>query len=390
MDAPVHLLGLTRDELRERFAPLGLAGYRADQVRQWVFERRVDDWAAMTNLSKLDRQRLAERFTLAAGRVVSHQVSADGVHKLLLGWGTEAAPDSGDSSEAVLIPEERTDRADPAAEPDTGDADADSKDDTRDGPPVRRRTACISTQVGCPVGCRFCASGMGGLKRNLTAGQIVEQVWQLARTAIPAEERISNVVIMGIGEPLANYDAVVRAIRLINAPDGMNIGARKITLSTVGLPAQIRQLAMENLQITLAISLHAANQALRAELIPWAAKFPLADVLDAARDYFETTGREITLEYVLLEGVNTAVEQADELADLARSLRCNLNLIRYNPVAEAAFHRTSQATTLRFRDRLQRRGVNVHIRPSRGLTIDAACGQLRRRAIEELPPTQTS
>jgi 23S rRNA (adenine2503-C2)-methyltransferase len=383
MDARIHLLGLTRDELGDRFAPLGLAAYRADQVRQWVFGlRRVDDWSAMTNLSKLDRQRLAERFIIAAGRVVSHQVSDDGVHKLLLGWAGGANPDSADSSDAVLIPEERALRG----ETDPDDADSDSEEAARDEQPTRRRTVCISTQVGCPVGCRFCASGIGGLKRNLTAGQIVEQVWQLARTAIPADERISNVVIMGIGEPLANYDAVVRAIRLVNAPDGMNIGARKITLSTVGVPAQMRRLAAENLQITLAISLHASNQNLRAELVPWAAKFPLDEVLAAAREYFETTGREITLEYVLLEGVNAAVEQADELADLARSLRCNVNLIRYNPVVESGFHRTSQATTLRFRDRLQRRGVNVHIRPSRGLTIDAACGQLRRRAIDESNP----
>ena len=329
------------------------------------------DWPAMTNLSKADRARLAERFVIAAGSVVACQTSSDGVHKLLIAW--DRSPGSSqDTSEAVMIPSD-----------DAGGS---------------RRTACVSTQVGCPVGCRFCASGLGGLgqgpqsrktaiggPRNLTAGQIVEQVWQLARVTLgedaAGKQRITNLVLMGTGEPLANYDAVVKAIRLANASDGLDIGARKITLSTIGLPAQIRRLAGEGLQITLAISLHAPNQALRAELIPWADRFPLDAVLAAARDYFARTGREITLEYLLLDGINTLPEHADQLADIAHSLRCNVNLIGYNPVAELPFKRAGQREAAAFRDRLTRRGVNAHIRTSRGLTIDAACGQLRRRGL---------
>lgn len=347
----MHILDLTPDELRAELARLEMPGYRAAQVRQWVFARRLDDWAGMTNLSKADRVQLAEHFVIARGRVVAQQAADDGVRKLLLAW-PDSAPGRGDgsSSETVMIPSD-------------------------DG----RRTACISTQAGCPVGCRFCASGIGGLTRNLSAGEIVEQVWQLARVTLPPAERISNVVIMGIGEPLANYDATVKAVRLINAADGLNIGARKITLSTIGLPAQIRRLAGEDLQITLALSLHAPNQALRAELIPWAAKFPLDQVLAAAREYFDRTGREITLEYVLLDGVNTLPEHADQLADLAHSLRCNVNLIYYNPVEGVPFARAGQAVVRAFREHLTHRGINAHIRASRGLTIDAACGQLRRR-----------
>ncbi len=344
MSDRIHVLDLSRDELRAALTGLDLPAYRADQVRRWIFEKRVDDWATMSNLSRLDRARLGEAFVIGTGQVIEHGRARDGVHKLLIGWA------DGASSETVMIP-------------------------SRDG----RRTACISSQVGCPVGCRFCASGIGGLERNLTAGQIVEQVWQLARVALPAQERISNVVFMGIGEPLANYAAVVKAVRLINAPDGPNVGARKITISTIGLPGQIRKLAGEDLQVTLALSLHAPEQALRAELIPWAAKIPLDGVLSAARHYFERTGREITLEYVLLDGVNTLPRHADRLAEIAHSLRCNVNLICYNPVVELGYARPARTTVQTFGDRLRRHGINAHVRPSRGLDIDAACGQLRRR-----------
>ncbi len=374
MTARIHILGLSRDELRGEMERLGLPPYRADQLRRWVFQRLTDDWSVMTDLSQADRGRLAEAFALATGRLVSDQRADDGVRKLLLAWPDEA------TSEAVLIPEK-------------GPFLVSGNPRKRGTAPLSRRTACISCQAGCPVGCRFCASGLGGLGRNLTAGEMVEQVWQLARLAGPSGPataqpgrgpaqpggRLSNVVFMGVGEPLANYAAVVKAVRLINTPDGPNVGARKITVSTIGLPAQIRQLADEDLQITLAISLHAPNQALRAKLIPWAAKFTLDEVLSAARYYFAKTGREITLEYVMLAGVNTSAEQADELAELAHSLRCNVNLIYYNPVKGLGFERPAQATAAAFRDHLARRGVNVHIRASRGLTIDAACGQLRRR-----------
>jgi 23S rRNA (adenine2503-C2)-methyltransferase len=221
--------------------------------------------------------------------------------------------------------------------------------------------------------------------RNLTAGEIVEQALRIRRLVATQLEplverpgRLSNIVLMGMGEPLANYDAVIRALRIINAPWGLNIGARKITLSTVGLPQQIRRLADEGLQFNLALSLHAPEQELRAELIPWG-KVPLNELLDACAYYFNRTGREITLEYVLLEGVNMAPRQAAELARIVRRLRCNVNLLRYNPVPGLPFGRPNAEMAYAFQRELRNFGVNAHLRASRGQDIEAACGQLRRR-----------
>jgi len=239
-----------------------------------------------------------------------------------------------------------------------------------------RHTACISSQVGCPVGCRFCASGLGGLDGNLSAGRIVEQVWLLAR--LPNVPRISNVVFMGMGEPLANFAAVSHAIRTIASLWGMGISARKITLSTVGLPAAIERLAREmDLPITLALSLHAPNDDLRRTLIPWSNYTTIAELIDACGLWFEKTGREITLEYILLGGVNDRPEHAEELADVAKRIRANVNLIRYNEVAGLAFDRPATEDVRRFQEILRARGVNSHIRASRGRDIAAACGQLR-------------
>jgi len=251
-----------------------------------------------------------------------------------------------------------------------------------------RRTACISSQVGCPVGCRFCASGLGGLEKNLTAGQIVEQIWWLnsiaqhaVRTADSARPtRVTNVVFMGMGEPLANFENVTRAIRTLTAPWGFHLSGRKITVSTVGLPAQIRRLASIDVPLTLAISLHAPNDALRRELIPWAQYTSIEGILDAARHYFEQTGREVTLEYILLRNVNDRPQHAQELAAVAKQLRCNVNLIRYNEVKGLPFDRPTTEDVRRFQQILRERGINAHIRKSRGRDIAAACGQLRHEA----------
>ncbi len=194
--------------------------------------------------------------------------------------------------------------------------------------------------------------------------------------------RLTNIVFMGLGEPLANYAATVHALALLNSPDGMGIGIRRITISTVGLPTQMRRLADEGWQVTLALSLHAPNNALRRELIPWAESVDINELVDAARYTFEQTGREITLEYVLLDGVNNRSEDADKLAVLSGRMRCNLNLIRYHPVADLPYRRPSAEATFAFVARLRRRGVNVHVRKSRGIDIDAACGQLRRKALK--------
>jgi len=324
---------------------MGEPPYRADQIIRWAYERGVTSFDDMTNLSKLLRRALPDRFDLYRSEVVRRGVSIDGTVKLLLQW-----PD-GATSESVMIPTDR------------------------------QKTACISSQVGCPVGCRFCASGLGGLQRNLTTGEIIEQVVRLAAEAQGAGGRLSNVVFMGIGEPLANYDAVLGAIRTINAPWALDIGARKITVSTVGLPEKIRRLAGEGLQLNLAISVHAPTDGLRRELIPWADRISLAKLRAACRHYFDETGREITLEYTLLGMTNDRPEHAEALARFAKGLRCNVNLLRYNPVDGLPFDRPTSEAAHAFQKMLRNLGVNSHIRKSRGLDIDAACGQLRRKVM---------
>lgn len=326
------------------------------QVLKWLYEKGVDDFERMSDLSKDARARLGAAFTSLQGEAIRHQVASDGTQKLLIEWaGAAEAPDdavlrlSGAASErqteTVLIPTED------------------------------RRTACVSSQVGCPVGCRFCASGIGGLDGNLTAGRIVEQVWRLGR--LEGVGRVSNVVFMGMGEPLANFQNVTQAIRTINAEWGLGIGARRITVSTVGLPAAIRKLCGFEIPVTLALSLHAPFDELRRRIIPWAEYSTIDELLDACQEWFVKTGREITLEYILLGGVNDRVEHAEELARLARTMRANVNLIRYNEVEGVPFARPVNADVLAFQEVLRARRVNVHIRASRGRDIAAACGQLR-------------
>jgi 23S rRNA (adenine2503-C2)-methyltransferase len=249
-------------------------------------------------------------------------------------------------------------------------------------PDDKRRTACVSSQVGCPVGCKFCASGIGGVKGNLSAAQIVEQIYALNLMLQPTQDRITNVVFMGMGEPLANYANVTKAVRILHDPQCFNLSARRITISTVGVPSRMRELADENLPITLAISLHAPNEELRKELIPWAEHFALDEILDAARYYFDRTGREITLEYILLSGVNDRPQHAKQLAKVCRTLRANVNLIRYNEVAALPYIRPEAADVVRFQQILREAGINAHVRKSRGRDIDAACGQLRKRKQE--------
>ena len=250
-------------------------------------------------------------------------------------------------------------------------------------PDAERRTACVSSQVGCPVGCKFCASGINGVKGNLSAGQIVEQIFALNAILAAAHESITNVVFMGMGEPLANYANVMQAIRVLHDPKCFNIGARRITISTVGVPAKMRQLANEDLPLNLAISLHAPTEALRRQLIPWAEHFALDDILDAGRYYFQQTGREVTLEYILLAGVNDQPLQARQLAAVCRTLRANVNLIRYNEVESLPYKRPKAPDVQAFQNILRQNGVNAHIRKSRGRDIDAACGQLRRKNQEQ-------
>jgi 23S rRNA (adenine2503-C2)-methyltransferase len=217
------------------------------------------------------------------------------------------------------------------------------------------------------------------MKGNLSAGRIVEQIFHLNRTLQPRGERITNVVFMGMGEPLANYQNVMQAVRVLHDPQCVNLGARRITISTVGVPKRMLELAEQDLPVNLAISLHAPNETLRKQLIPWAEHFSLEEILDAARAYFQKSGREITLEYILLSGVNDRPEHAKELVKVCRTLRANVNLIRYNEVAGIEFKRPKSEDVLQFQEILREGGVNAHIRKSRGRDIDAACGQLRRK-----------
>jgi len=333
----------TPDTLKAWLGEQGEPPYRAAQILEWAYSKGAQSHEQMTNLPQNLRRKLAEALPIHRSRIVARQEATDGTIKLLLEWPDRA------TTECVLIPD------------------------------AQRRTACISTQVGCPVKCAFCASGIGGLQRQLSAGEIVEQAMRVRELCQP-EERLSNIVFMGLGEPLANFDATVQAVRAINAPWGMGIGARKITISTVGVPRNIRRLAEEGLQVTLAISLHAPSDALRKQIIPWADVIGIDELVDAANFTFHKTGRDVTLEYILLGGVNDQPDHARQLAQVAKRMRSNVNLIRYNPVDGLPYRRPSAEDADRFMAVLRDAGVNTHMRRSRGLDIDAACGQLRRRA----------
>ena len=333
--------------------------FAAKQLMDWVYGKGVVDIDRMTNLSKANRDMLAHEMVFLQGSELRNLEATDGTRKLLIGWPAPGGESvtlpvlgvaTGRETECVMIPSEE------------------------------RRTACVSSQMGCPVGCKFCASGLEGVEGNLTTGRIVEQVWRLAQQ--PGVGRISNVVFMGMGEPLANANAVMNAIRTLNAPWGMGISARKITVSTVGLPAAIRKLCDFELPVTLALSLHAPTDELRRQIIPWAEYSTVSELLGACQEYFAKTGREITLEYILLGGFNDQREQAEELARIARTIRANVNLIRYNEVDGLPFARPDDRDVLAFQAVLRDAGVNTHIRASRGRDIKAACGQLRHEAMK--------
>lgn len=350
----------------------GWPKFRAEQIFDWVYDKQVCDPLKMTNLKPAEREQLAAEMTFLSGDVVSHQVASDGTQKLLVEWAEGNGHRASGKGKDVALPVSGS----------TGDSTRQTEcvmipAENEDG--VERRTACISSQVGCPVGCRFCASGLGGLDGNLSTGRIVEQVWRLQQ--LPGVERISNVVFMGMGEPLSNFAAVTGAIRRLCVQPkqgGMGISARKVTISTVGLPKAIERLAEEmELPVTLALSLHAPNDEVRRELIPWASYTTINELLGACTKWFEKTGREITLEYIMLGGVNDQEHHARELSEVARTLRANVNLIRYNEVSGLPFKRPRDNDVRKFQDILREKRINAHIRASRGRDIAAACGQLR-------------
>jgi len=346
METPASLLNLTPEDLQAWFAAHGLPGYRAAQVRKWVFQKRAERFAQMTDLPESLRSQLAGQFEIFTARVAGHRRADDGTEKLLL-----ELPDQ-ERIECVLLRDDR-----------------------------QHRTICLSTQVGCAMACDFCATGLDGLVRNLSSGEIVEQILQLQRLLKP-QERISHVVVMGMGEPLLNLDALLPALAAACGRDALGISARRITISTVGLPAGIRRLAEARYPYHLAVSLHAADDELRNRLVPANRAVGIASILAAADEYFEATGRRVTYEYVLLAQVNDRPQDARQLAALLQGRSALLNVIPYNPVPDLPYRTPSPPAVARFVEILGRGGVNVQIRYRKGERIDAACGQLRRRKAE--------
>jgi 23S rRNA (adenine2503-C2)-methyltransferase len=328
-------------------ASVGEPAWRARAIRRWLFHRRADSFAAMTDLPRPLRERLAERFTIWTTSIAAHKIAEDGTEKLLL----ELA--DGHRIECVLL---------------------------RDGV---RRTVCISSQVGCAMGCVFCASGIDGVVRNLSTGEIVEQLLRLA-LLLPAEERLSHVVVMGMGEPLANLDRLLPALAVARDPDGFGISQRRITISTVGLPPAIDRLVELDAGYNLAVSLHAADDELRTRLVPVNKAIGLDAVMTAADRYWEASGRRLTFEYVLLGEVNDSQADADRLVRLLGGRAALVNVIPYNPVAGMPWKEPARQAVERFLDVLTGAGVNVQVRRRKGARIDAACGQLRRLAAAQL------
>ncbi len=355
----VHLLDLSYEQVKDLVASLGQKPYRADQILNWVYKKSAASFAEMSDLPEGFRQALAQEADLFTFSPIESRTSADGRTRKVLFQLAD-----GKTIESTLMFYENTDSG------------------------RERRTVCLSTQVGCPLGCSFCATGQQGFERNLSPGEIIEQVLYfnhlVNRDLSPgapalARKPITNVVFMGMGEPLANYENVRQAILMLNSKHGLNLGARQITLSTSGLVPQLRRLTEDGLHFELAVSLHAANDTLRNRLMPVNLKYPLAELIPACREYFEKTGRRPTFEYALFEGVNDSLADARELAALLSGLNCSVNLIVGNPTTCQEYRSSPMAQALAFQKQLFAGGVFNTIRVSRGTDIEAGCGQLRSR-----------
>jgi len=356
------LTGETLDSLTEKLRAQGEPAFRAKQILEWVYKKRAHTWDQMTNLPKPLRTWLAETFELMPATLVLNKQSHDVTDKLLLELGDHSL------IETVII------RA-----PQEGVGLAHS-----------RKTICISTQVGCAMACVFCASGLAGLKRDLNAGEIVAQLLQVcyrederSPRARPELASFDNIVVMGMGEPLANYDALLRALHILNAEWGLGFGARRITISTSGLVPKILKLADEDLGFRLAISLHGATDVVREKIMPVNKAYPLAKLIPAVRTFSEKHGRMVTLEFILIEGINDSLEQAAALRDIARDLHAHVNLIPYNTVEGLPWKRPSLTRQEKFADVLRAARVSVTLRREKGHDIDAACGQLRLKTEKD-------
>lgn len=339
---PIDIRSLSLAELQEAFSELGQPAFRAKQVHEWLVQKNARSFEEMTNLPKALRAELAERYSIAAPVEVMKQVSRDGSRKYLLQFA------DGVAVETV-------------------------------GMPSRNRLAvCISTQAGCAMGCAFCATGLAGLTRSLTAQEMVDQVTHVAQDF---GERVTSVVLMGQGEPFANYDASIRALRMLNDSEGLNIGARHLTVSTSGIIPRIRDFARIPEQFTLAVSLHSAVQSTRNQLMPGVKKYTLLRLHEALQFYTETTGRRPTYEYAMIEGVNDTNPEMQALCDFCEGTLCHVNLIQLNDIPDSPFRPSPLKKVEDLQRRLASRGVETTIRHSRGADIDAACGQLKQRQI---------
>ena len=336
---------LSYEELKQEIEGFGEKAFRAKQIYEWLHVKLVDRFDEMTNLSKALREQLETHFVIPQIKMVERQISKiDGTNKFLFEL------DDGNVIESVLMRYKHG------------------------------NSVCISSQVGCRMGCKFCASTIGGLVRNLRPSEMLGEIYQIQKIT---GERVSNIVVMGAGEPLDNYENFVKFVRLLSNENGLNISQRNITISTCGIVPNMKRLAEEGLQVTLALSLHGSTQEKRKVLMPIANKYELDDVLEACDYYFEKTGRRITFEYSLVQGINDRDEDATELIQILRPRNCHLNLIPVNPIKERSFQKPSRQSAENFKNKLEKSGINVTIRREMGSDIDGACGQLRRSYIEK-------
>lgn len=341
----IEIKSLSLMQLKNTMIEMGEKAFRAKQIYEWLHQKQAESFDEMSNLSAALREKLKERCVLTTLKMLEVQTSKiDGTQKYLF-----ALPD-GNVVESVLMKYKHG------------------------------NSVCISSQVGCKMGCRFCASTIGGWTRNLLPSEMLEQIYRIQKLS---GERVSNVVVMGTGEPLDNYDNLLQFIRLLTDENGLHISQRNVTVSTCGIVPKMYELAEENLQITLAISLHASNQAKRAELMPIANKYSINEVLEACRNYFEKTGRRLTFEYSLVGGKNDTKEDAEELAYLIKGLNCHVNLIPVNPIKERDYVQSDKKVIENFKNKLEKYQINVTIRREMGRDIDGACGQLRKSYIDK-------
>lgn len=339
-----NIKNFTLEELKNELKQMEEKPFRAEQIWKWLYEEKVVSFDEMTNLSLTLREKLKENYEICDFKILKKQESKDGTIKYLFDLL------DGNAIETVLMRYHHG------------------------------NSICVSSQVGCKMGCKFCASTGINFIRNLTSGEIVEQI---VRVEQDIQERVSNVVFMGIGEPLDNYENVVKAIHLINHPKGLNIGARHISISTSGLIPKIYQLAEENIQCTLSISLHATNNEKRSSMMPINHTYPIEELLQACKDYIQKTNRRISFEYALAKENNDQLEDAKELVKRLKGMLCHVNLIPINKIENGKFDKSSNENILKFRDYLNEHGIVATIRRELGSDIDAACGQLRRKNLEK-------